>query len=146
MRFLREKGITKEKGIPYIGGGPIVRTLILIHRFLGESLVTVALIGLLLSLFAKAPGSKARRGSLILGRVFAGLIDLQWLLGVISYFAIPAAARPSLMHPLVMTVMVVAFHIYFRRLQREEPANQWPFVACYLGAWLLIFVGIQVVP
>lgn len=120
-----------------------MQTLTLVHRYLGESLVTVALVGLLLSLFAKAPTGGARRGALILGRIFAGLIDLQWLLGVVSYFGRPAAVRPSLMHPAVMTLMVAAFHIYFRRLQRQEPANQWPFVGVYLGAWLLIYVGIQ---
>lgn len=118
-----------------------MHTLTLIHRYLGETLFTVALVGLVLSLFAKSPASGARRGALIFGRAFAGLIDLQWLLGVISYFGRPAAARPSLMHPLIMTLMVVGFHLYFRRLQRQEPANQWPFVAAYLGAWLLIYVG-----
>ena len=120
-----------------------MQTLMLIHRYLGETLFIGAVVGALVSLFAKAPGSGARRGAFILGRVFAGLIDLQWLLGVISYFALPAAIRPSLIHPLLMTVMAVGFHVYLRRLQKEEPANQWPLVAGYVGAWLLIFIGIR---
>jgi len=121
-----------------------MEALLSIHRILGFMLFLVAIAGVLVSLFAKAPGSGPRRGALVLGRVFAGLIDLQWLLGVIGFFALPAASRPSLWHPLLMTVMAVGFHVYLRRLHKEEPANQWPLVAGYVGAWLLIFIGMRV--
>lgn len=122
-----------------------MEALLPVHRVLGFMLSLVSIAGVLVSLFAKSPGSGARRGALILGRAFSGLIDLQWLLGVIGYFALPAAGRPSLAHPLLMTLMAVGFHVYLRRLQKEEPSSQWPLVAGYVGAWLLIFVGIRVV-
>jgi hypothetical protein len=116
-----------------------------IHQFLGYLMPTVAAIGFVLSLFARQPESGARRYSLVFLRIFVILLSIQWLLGVINYFMFPAGARPSLVHPLWMTVVVAAVHILAGRARRD-PASGWGLTTgTFVGSAVLIWIGLGLV-
>lgn len=117
----------------------------LIHQFLGESLVTVAVIGLLVTLFAKEPHSGARRLSLLVLRLFVILLSIQWLLGLINYFFFPAGARPSLAHPLLMTLVVAAAHILAGRSRKSPGSQRGVAAAMFAGSAVLMWVGMGLV-
>jgi len=52
-----------------------------IHRYLGETLLLVALIGVILALVALARRREMERAERVFGIIYAGLLDLQALLG-----------------------------------------------------------------
>lgn len=117
----------------------------LIHQYLGESLVTVAVLGLIAALFAKDPDGGARRLTLIALRVFIILLSLQWLLGVINYFTFPAGARPGLAHPLLMTVVVAAAHILGGKARKEASVAQAMAAGVFAGSAVLMWLGMRLV-
>lgn len=117
----------------------------IIHQFLGESLVTLAVLGLLATLFAKDPNGGARRLSITVLRLFIILISIQWLLGVITYFMFPAAARPSLAHPLLMTAVVAVSHILGGRARRDASAAQGLAAGVFVGSAVLMWIGMGLV-
>lgn len=115
-------------------------TIIMLHRFIGESLVTVAVIGVIVALFAANAEGGARRWAEILFRIFGGLLSLQWLLGVVSFIAL--GFGPNWTHPIFMTAVLAAFHIYSGRMRKGEPQH-WAYVGAYVAAAVLIYIGIQ---
>lgn len=115
-----------------------------VHRYLGESLMTVALISVLLALLAKEPASGLRRASLIAGRVLVVLLSLQWLLGIINYFSLPAALRGSLVHPILMTAVVAFVHIFMGKVRKDPEFGRLKLVGLYAVTFAAIFVGIQI--
>lgn len=117
----------------------------LIHQFLGESLVTLAVLGLIATLFAKDPGGGARRLSLTVLRLFIILLSIQWLLGVINYFMFPAGARPSLAHPLLMTAVVAVSHILGGKARKETTAAQGMAASVFAGSAVLMWLGMRLV-
>jgi|GEM_PF-3546374 len=117
----------------------------LIHRFLGESLVTLSVLGLLLTLFIKDSGGGTHRYSLIALRLFVVLLSLQWLLGVINYFQFPAGARPSLAHPLIMTAVVAVAHILSGKVKQAPASGRGLAMGTFLGAAVLMWVGMGLV-
>lgn len=120
-------------------------SIALIHRFLGESLVTLAVLGLIAALLARDPNGGARRLTLVALRLFIGLLSLQWLLGVINYFTIPAAVRPSLAHPLLMTLVVAASHMLGGKARQEPTAAQAMSAAVFAGSAVLMWLGMRLV-
>lgn len=116
-----------------------------LHRFLGESLVTISVIVTILALLAAQGSGGMGRGAAIAGRVLLGLLDLQWLLGVINYFGLPAAVRPSLAHPLLMTAVVVGLHIAAARARKGAGLGRWALTGVYAATAVLIIVGIRMV-
>ena len=124
------------------GVGTVSETIATLHRYLGESLVTIAFIGAVLGLFASDPKGGVAKAAWIVVRVFGVLISIQWLLGIINYFMLPAAVRPSLAHPLLMTLIVAAFHPAQRRLQKLEGSPRWPLVGLLAVTAVLIWIGI----
>lgn len=117
----------------------------MIHQFLGESLVTLAVLGLLATVFAKDPNGGARRLSLTVLRVFIILISIQWLLGVINYFTFPAAARPGLAHPLLMTAVVAASHIFGGKARKDASSAQGLAAGVFIGSAVLMWIGMGLV-
>jgi len=113
------------------------------HRFLGESLVTISVIVTILAFLAAQGSSGLGRGATIAGRILLGLLDLQWLLGVINYFGLPAAVRPSLAHPLLMTAVVVGVHVAAARARKGPGLGRWGLAGVYAAAAVLIIVGIR---
>lgn len=120
-------------------------TIIVLHRYIGESLVTIAILGALLGLFATDPKSSVARAAWVFVRLFGVLISIQWLLGIVNYFTLPAAVRPTLAHPILMTVIVAAFHPLQSRLQKLESSPRWPLVGLLAGTAVLLWVGISLV-
>ncbi len=119
--------------------------VITIHRYLGESLVTIAVIGALLALFSTDPKSGVTRAAWIVVRIFGVLISVQWLLGIINYFMLPSAVRPSLAHPILMTLIVAAFHPAQRRVQKLDGAPRWPMLGLLAVTAILLWIGIGLV-
>lgn len=119
-----------------------VESMTAIHRVLGESLVTIAIIGALLGVFSTDPKSGVARAAWSVVRVFGVLISIQWLLGIINYFSLPMAVRPSLAHPILMTVVVAAFHPAQRRLQKLSGSPRWPLVGLLVATAILLWIGI----
>lgn len=117
----------------------------LIHQFLGESLVTLAIIGLLTAVFAKDPSGGTHRFVHIALRIFAVLLSIQWLLGVINYFQFPAAARPSLAHPLLMTAVVAAVHIASGKVKEKPAVGRALAMGVFAGAAVLMWAGMGLV-
>ena len=116
--------------------------LLTIHRFLGESLPTIAVITAVLALFAVDPKSTVTRVAWIVARILGVLLTIQWLVGVINYFSLPAATRPSLAHPLLMTVVVAAYHPVSRRIQKLGGAPRLPLLALLAATAILIWIAI----
>ena len=116
--------------------------LLTIHRFLGESLPTIAVITAVLALFAVDPKSTVTRVAWIVARILGVLLTIQWLVGVINYFSLPAATRPSLAHPLLMTVVVAAYHPVSRRIEKLGGAPRLPLLALLAATAILIWIAI----
>jgi len=102
-----------------------VEVITLIHRYLGETLVALVLIGLLLALGAKDPAGGLRRGALGVGRILVMLLSLQWLLGIINFFSLPAEVRPGWGHPVIMTLVVALGHMAMGRARKDPKASHW---------------------
>ena len=113
-----------------------------LHRFVGESLITIAVVGAVAAALTSGGGTLYRAAQ-ILGRVLVALLDLQWLLGVINYFGLPAGARPSLAHPVVMTVAVVVAHVLLKRAQ--QGSGRWGLAGVHAVTAVLLIVGYQLV-
>ncbi len=114
-----------------------------LHRYIGESLMAVALISVLLALFARDPNSAMRRTALIAGRVLVIVLSVQWLLGIINYFALPAEVRGSLLHPIWMTAVVAFVHIFMGKVRKAPDFSQWGLVGLYAVTFVGIFLGIR---
>lgn len=113
-----------------------------LHRYLGESLVTIAIIGAILALLASDPKSTITRATWIVTRIFGILLSVQWLLGVINYFSLPSAVRPGLAHPILMTLAVAAFHPIQRRLEKSGASPRWGLLGLLALTAALIWIAI----
>lgn len=83
----------------------------------------------------------------IWGRLSIVLIDLQILLGVVIFFLLDPALRPSLWHPTLMIAAAVSIHggaIFARRLTGDLRKHYAHLVA-YLVGLLLVLLGIYTV-
>lgn len=120
-------------------------SIALIHKYLGESLITLSILGLLITLFVKGPEGGTHRLAQIALRLLVILLSLQWLLGVINYFTIPAVARPSLAHPLIMTVVVAASHILAGKAKSAPASGKGIMVGIFVGAAVLMWIGMGMV-
>jgi len=116
-----------------------------VHQFLGESLITLSIVGLLITLFLKESGGGMHRASLIALRIWVILLSVQWLLGVITYFAYPAGARPSLAHPLLMTAVVAAAHMLAGKVRKAPETGRNLAMGAFADAAVLMWIGIQLV-
>jgi len=116
-----------------------------IHVHLGWTLLGMAILMAVLS--RPAPWSR-RLGEKAGPRIalFYGiLVDLQVLLGILTYAGTPAGLRPNLLHPLTMFVAAAVIHVARKVAAAAGTclagARRTPRVL-YLTAALLIVLGI----
>jgi len=97
-----------------------MHSIIVLHRLIGETLLFAAAAGLAVSLAATDSRRPWQRAAAALMKLYGILIGIQWLLGWIGYFGSPSEARPSLYHPIIMTVLLGFYHARQARLGRVE--------------------------
>ncbi|MGD8794028.1 MAG: hypothetical protein PVF47_15860 [Anaerolineae bacterium] len=97
----------------------------LIHRILGETLLLVALLGVILAVAGIVRKKKMDRPEKIFGLSYAGLLDLQALLGLIQFVYLLINGATGLisslfiLHPILMVLAVIVVHA--SRTWRESP-------------------------
>lgn len=118
-----------------------------IHRYLGETLLLVALIGVILALVALARRREMERAERVFGIIYAGLLDLQALLGVIQFIWLMTLGATNLvtstfiLHPILMVLAVIVVHV--SRIWRDNPppTRHYAQLVAYGLSLILIFVG-----
>jgi hypothetical protein len=118
-----------------------------IHRFLGETLLLIALIGVILAIIGLVRKKEMAKAESIFGIVYAGLLDLQALLGIVQFIYILIVAGPSLalsifiLHPILMILAVVVVHASRSRRDGDAPARHWAQLTAFGLSLVLIFAG-----
>ena len=112
-----------------------------IHRYLGETMLLIALIGVILAIVGLIRKKAWEKPERIFGMIYAGLLDLQALLGVIYYFLLPQPARPSLLHPIIMILAVIVVHAGRRWRDSPTPIRHRAQLAVYGFSLVLVFIG-----
>lgn len=113
--------------------------LTVIHIHLGWTILALALLIAILSLVPlrlRILPAAARR----LYTAFMIVVDLQVLLGIISYATLRPGARPSLLHPLTMIVMAGVTHVAKKKSAHSLtglPSRGWT-----VAIVILILLGI----
>ncbi len=81
------------------------------------------------------------------GAVSSGVIDLQILLGVLIFFLIDTALRPSWWHPALMLLAAVSVHVgaIVARRATEDRRKHYAHLLAYLVSLLLILLGVYAV-
>ena len=88
----------------------------LTHRILGETLLLVALIGVILAIVGLARKKQTERPEKIFGISYAGLLDFQALLGLIQFVYLLVSGATGLissffvLHPIFMLSAVTVIH------------------------------------
>jgi hypothetical protein len=117
-----------------------------IHRYLGELMLLIALIGVILAIVGLVRKKAWNRPEDLFGMVFAGLLDLQALLGIISwvYILVNVGRILSLayiLHPLFMIAAVVVVHASRKWRTMPVPVRHRAQLIAYGLSLVLIFVG-----
>lgn len=118
-----------------------------IHKYLGEALLLVALIGCVLAVVALVRKREMPRVERIFGSAYAGLLDLQALLGLIQFIWLMTQGATGLvtstfiLHPILMVAAVVVVHV--SRIWRDNPppAGHYAQLIAYGLSLALIFAG-----
>lgn len=119
----------------------------MIHRFLGETLLLIALIGVILAIVGLIRKQAMERAESIFGMVYAGLLDLQALLGLVSLVYLISLAGTSLLtskfilHPILMLLAVVVVHASRGRRSGPVPARHWAQLVAYGLSLVLVLAG-----
>jgi hypothetical protein len=90
-----------------------------IHRYLGETMLLVALAGVGLAVAGLVRKKQLKRTERVFAIVYSVSLDIQLVLGLIFYFLLPGPARPTLLHPLLTFLAAVVVHV--GRSWRESP-------------------------
>lgn len=97
-----------------------------IHKYLGEALMLVALIGVALAVVALVRQRVPARVDRTFGLIYGGLLDLQALLGIgqfvwlLTLGASGLVTSTFILHPILMLLAVVVVHA--SRKWRDDPA------------------------
>jgi hypothetical protein len=119
----------------------------MIHRFLGETLLLIALVGVILAIIGLVRKQAMERAERIFGLIYAGLLDLQALLGLISLIYLISLAGTSILtglfivHPILMILAVVVVHASRSRRSGPVPDRHWAQLVAYGLSLLLVFAG-----
>ena len=119
----------------------------MIHRFLGETLLLIALVGVILAIIGLIRKQALERAERIFGLIYAGLLDIQALLGLITLIYLVMMAGTSILtsmfilHPVLMILAVVVVHASRGRRSGPMPSRHWAQLVAYGLSLLLVFVG-----
>lgn len=118
-----------------------------IHRFLGETLLLLALVGIILAIIGLVRKKEQAKIENVFGIAYAGLLDLQALLGIVQFVYILIVTGPALalsrfiLHPILMLLAVVVVHGSRSRRSAAPPARHWAQLIAYGLSLILIFAG-----
>lgn len=108
-----------------------------VHGWLGFLVILAVVAAAGLSLYEWLQKEAGDEWSTVYTAV-VGLMDLQVLLGVVLFFLMSAAARPSLEHPVIMILSLVIVHV------AKNYRGGWRFGG-FLVALILMIRGFMVV-
>lgn len=114
------------------------------HNMLGETLSGLAIIGLIVALFARDPRGGARRATAAFLRLFAIVLSVQWLLGIINFIGVrQLGSMVSWTHPIIMTIVVALAHIVSGRVRKSPDFGYVPVVVltALMAAAILFGIG-----
>lgn len=125
----------------------VQQTLLTIHSSVRWLILSLAVFGAARS-FVSMLSVSARFSRLDVGvsRAYAGLLDLQLLLGLLLVLVALNSQEPVLwVHPLMMIPAILLAHLSRRfATQPDRKRHQWQ-LAIYLGSLALIAVGLAVI-
>lgn len=119
----------------------------LIHKILGETLLIIALVGVVLALIGLIRRQALERAEDIFGMVYAGLLDLQALLGLVSFIYLLTLTGTGLLtskfilHPILMILALIVVHASRKQRSGPVPARHRAQLVAYGLSLLLIFAG-----
>lgn len=116
-----------------------------IHRYLGETMLLVALLGVILAIVGLVRKNSLEKPENIFAMIYASLLDLQVVLGIVFYLLLPAPARPTILHPIVMVLAAVVVHVGRAWRNSPAPTRHWAQLAIYGLSLVLIFAGRMIV-
>ncbi len=122
-------------------------TLIYIHSALRWLILSLAVFGTARS-FVSMLSVSARFSRLDIGvsRVYAILLDLQLLVGILLVLAALTVLEPvPWIHPIIMVPAVVLAHLSRRFAARPDRKRHQAQLALYLGSLALVVAGLAVI-
>ena len=125
----------------------IQATLIDIHSMLRWLVLSLAVFGAARS-FVSMLSVSARFSRLDLGvsRAYAGLLDFQFLLGILLIVgALTLQEALPWIHPIIMIPAVVIAHLGRRYAARPDRTRHQAQLAIYLGSLALVAIGLTVI-
>jgi uncharacterized membrane protein YphA (DoxX/SURF4 family) len=125
----------------------IQESLLAIHSFVRWLILSLALFGTARS-FVSMLSVSARFTRLDVGvsRAYAGLLDLQLLLGVLLVLgAVTLQDTLPWIHPIIMIPAVVVAHLGRRFAAQPDRKRHQRQLAIYLGSLALIVIGLAVI-
>ncbi len=123
----------------------------IIHRILGETLLLIALIGVILAVVGLVRRRSLGRVESVFGLIYAGLLDLQALLGLVQLIwrlivAGPAVLTPAvILHPFVMVLALAVVHGTRNRRNSPPPAGHRAQLLAYGLSLVLILIGYVII-
>ncbi len=120
----------------------MIETLFEVHNVLRWFVLGAGLIGLIQSLWGASEGGGAARLGGLMPRIFVGLLDSQFLLGVILL----VSSRSGWAHAVLMLGAVVLAHVLNARAKRSLP--EWvrgSRIALFVFPMILIFIGVNLI-
>lgn len=108
-------------------------------------LMTIIAIGwLLFGLFTNRDYDKMTHG-IVAG--WAGLVGLQWLIGIVLFIVLGAFdIRYRWEHLVVMTIALVVAHVYVRLKSRPDPIRYRGGLASIVAVLVLVYIGVALLP
>lgn len=106
-----------------------------VHAIVGLVTLVVAVVLLIWNAIRLSQGWKSRKSFY---RILVGLLDVQVLLGIITYVIHPRGGA-WLLHPLVMIIAVGIAHVFLknsRRLSQQVMGYVLVLVLLLVGVWL----------
>ena len=119
----------------------------LVHRILGETMLLIALVGVILAIVGLVRKKAFTEPERVFGLVYAGLLDLQTLLGIINLIFLLTLTGWGLLttafilHPILMIAAVIVVHASRRWREGPVPARHWAQLAAYGVSLVLILAG-----
>ena len=112
------------------------------HNILRWLVLGVGLVGVSQALWGASEGGGTARLGALMPRVFVGLLDLQFLLGVILL----VSSRTGWVHAVLMLGAVALAHVLHFRAKRSLP--EWvrgSRIALFAFPMIVIFVGVNLI-